>query len=178
MYFLFSHFQLDVFSFSVGKPPKVVTAMKDVTVTMPKKASLQCDISPGEPRATVRWFKDAKEVYPSRKYDMSYKVSLQHQNCFPYPSIWIHFFTSWQWNINANWTETELLGFPLQLEINYTKWWLIFYYQDKTATLDISSTDLTDTAKYRCEADNKVGRADTEAKLTVHGMYNYNLYFC
>ena len=53
-----------------------------------------------------------------------------------------------------------------------------FYYQDKTATLDISSTDLTDTAKYRCEADNKVGRADTEAKLTVHGMYNYNLYFC
>ena len=91
-YFLFNHFQLDEISFSVGKPPKVVTAMKDVTVTMPKKASLQCDISPGEPRATVRWFKDAKEVYPSRKYDMSYKVSLQHQNCFPYPSILIHFF--------------------------------------------------------------------------------------
>ena len=74
------------FVISVGKPPKVVTAMKDVKVTRPNKASLQCEISPGEPAAKVRWFKDAKEVYASRKYDMSYTV-IQFTNEYLIPEF-------------------------------------------------------------------------------------------
>ncbi len=46
---------------------------------------------------------------------------------------------------------------------------LLLLVQNKTAKLEISGTDLTDTATYRCEADNKVGRVETEGKLTVHG---------
>ena len=48
---------------------------------------------------------------------------------------------------------------------------LMYIQQGNTAKLEISSTDLTDTAKYRCEADNKVGRVETEGSLTVHGQF-------
>ena len=43
-------------------------------------------------------------------------------------------------------------------------------YEDTCATLTISPTELTDTATYRCEADNKVARVETDAMLTVMGM--------
>jgi len=47
-------------------------------------------------------------------------------------------------------------------------------YKDTTAQLEILQADLSDTSLYRCEADNKVGRVETEAKLTVQGIvYNY-----
>ena len=62
------------FCVAVGKPPRVVSSVKDVKVTMPARATLQCEISPGDPPAKLRWFKDAKEVYASRKYDMSYQA--------------------------------------------------------------------------------------------------------
>ncbi len=102
---------LDSFLFPVGKPPKVISSMKDVKVTVPNKATMKAEISPGEPRATIRWFKDAKEVYASRKYEMS--------------------------------------------------------YSGDTAKLDINPTELLDASVYRCEADNKVARVETEAKLIV-----------
>ena len=40
-------------------------------------------------------------------------------------------------------------------------------YEDSTATLTITDTNMTDNATYTCEADNKVGRVDTQADLLV-----------
>ncbi len=54
-----------------------MSSLKDVRVTMPERAVLTCEIAPGDPPAAVRWYKDAKEVYASRKYDMSYSVRLR-----------------------------------------------------------------------------------------------------
>ncbi len=44
-------------------------------------------------------------------------------------------------------------------------------YANKTASLSISQTELTDAAKYKCEASNKAGRVDTNARLYVQGGY-------
>ena len=47
--------------------------MSDVTVTAGNKTIMECDISPGNPKATFRWFKDAKEIYKSsHRYKMAY----------------------------------------------------------------------------------------------------------
>jgi len=89
--------------------------MKDNKVIAPKTVMLSCEVESGEPRATIRWYKDAKEVYQSKKYTMIYDGSI--------------------------------------------------------AKLEISPSELSDTAVYRCEADNKVGRVETEAVLTVQGLY-------
>ena len=91
--------------------------MKDVKVIAPKVATLTCEISSGEPRAKIRWFKDAKEVYQGRKYNMK--------------------------------------------------------FDGTTAKLEISPSELTDSALYRCEADNKVGRCESEANLTVQGLWMF-----
>lgn len=55
-----------------GKKPKILTDLKDVKVASPKPVKLKCEIEPGEPAAKVTWYKEAKEIYSSRKYDMSY----------------------------------------------------------------------------------------------------------
>jgi hypothetical protein len=98
----------------VGTKPKVVTALSDTKVTGGRDVTLRCEIRAGEPRASCRWFKDAKEIYGgSRKHTLA--------------------------------------------------------YTDDFATLTIHGAELADAATYRCEADNKVGRVDTQATLTVMG---------
>ena len=87
--------------------------MKDVKVIAPKAATFTCDISPGEPAAMVHWYKDGRELKPSRKYNVS--------------------------------------------------------YEGDHATLTINDTELVDGATYRCEAINRLGSVESEAKLTVHG---------
>jgi len=42
-------------------------------------------------------------------------------------------------------------------------------YKDNVAQLEILQADLSDSALYRVEADNKVGRVESEAKLFVQG---------
>lgn len=42
-------------------------------------------------------------------------------------------------------------------------------YKDNVAVLEVLQADLSDSALYRVEADNKVGRVDSEAKLLVQG---------
>jgi hypothetical protein len=39
-------------------------------VVSPEAAILDCDIQLGEPQAHVRWFKDGRELYESRKHAM------------------------------------------------------------------------------------------------------------
>ena len=89
------------------------TALKDLKIVAPKKATLTCEISPGDPPAKAAWFKEGKEIYQSKKYT--------------------------------------------------------FMYENSTATLILTDTELNDTGKYHCEAFNKVGRVETEAKIIVQG---------
>ena len=49
--------------FSVGSPPEVVEGLVDLTIIAPDKALLECKINPGDPKASLNWFKDAKEIY-------------------------------------------------------------------------------------------------------------------
>ena len=97
----------------MGTKPKVTAALKDAKVTAPKEVTLKAEISPGEPRAAIHWYKDAKEIYASRKHTMK--------------------------------------------------------YTENVAELTIHTTELNDSATYRCEADNKVGRVETQGTLTVMG---------
>ncbi|XP_023933258.1 titin isoform X1 [Lingula anatina] len=56
----------------VGTPPVLVEGMHDVTAVVPEEALLEADIAPGEPEAEIRWFKDGKQIAPSKKYEMNY----------------------------------------------------------------------------------------------------------
>ncbi len=51
-------------------------------------------------------------------------------------------------------------------------------YNEKThsACLTIHSTDYTDSARYRLEASNRMGRVETAAKLTINGKIEFYLF--
>ena len=106
---------------TVGEPPELVKPLEDKTVVLPEEASLQCTISPGDPPASVSWFKDDKEI--KGKDDR-----------------------------------------------------VVPTYKDSKATLTFKKVELKDTARYRVEASNKMGRVETECKLTVHSKWNHPLY--
>ena len=42
-------------------------------------------------------------------------------------------------------------------------------FRDNVATLILNNVELYDAGEYRCEADNKVSRVDTEADVSVNG---------
>ena len=46
---------------------------------------------------------------------------------------------------------------------------LIMSYLDDVASLVVKDVSLTDAGSYSCEAVNKIGRVQTDGKLTVHG---------
>ena len=52
--------------------PNVTAGLEDVKIIAPRSFSLECSITPGAPEAVIRWFKDAKEIYRSNKFTMSY----------------------------------------------------------------------------------------------------------
>jgi hypothetical protein len=47
-------------------------------------------------------------------------------------------------------------------------------YSKNHAALTVHDTETQDGGKYRCEADNRVGRVETGAKLIVSGNYRYH----
>jgi hypothetical protein len=44
--------------------------MSDVTVLAPEVATLECRVDIGTEEAEIRWSKEAREIHPSKKYDM------------------------------------------------------------------------------------------------------------
>ena len=76
-----------------------------------KDGTLKCDVDLGDPKANIHWYKENKEVYEGKHYQIT--------------------------------------------------------YSGKTASLTIKGTCATDSGWYRCEAENKLGRVQTECTLTV-----------
>jgi hypothetical protein len=56
----------------VGAAPEVVKELEDVEVKAPKPLTLECQITPGDPKAELHWFKDNKEIYDGKKHQISY----------------------------------------------------------------------------------------------------------
>ena len=56
-----------------GSAPELLEPLLDTEVVAGEDAHLECDIAPGEPTATIKWFKDDKEIYPNKKYTCHYK---------------------------------------------------------------------------------------------------------
>lgn len=57
----------------VGKPPEVVEGLQDVSVTSPATASFKCRISPGDPAATITWYRNGRHISPSQRFVYSYE---------------------------------------------------------------------------------------------------------
>jgi len=55
-----------------GEAPELVKPLTNTIIIMPKEVTLECEISEGSPTASVRWFKDNKEIYGSKKHLLSY----------------------------------------------------------------------------------------------------------
>ena len=103
--------RLYLLHFPAGTAPKILEPLTDRTIEASKETTLKCKISSGEPAAEIHWYKDNKELYHGKKYQLSYTKDV--------------------------------------------------------ATVQFRDTGVSDGGTYRCEAVNKLGRVDTEAKITV-----------
>lgn len=66
-------FESESQSSSLGNPPKLLADLEDVTIVAPEDLTLECNINRGDPVAKISWFKDAKEVYPGGRVEMSFE---------------------------------------------------------------------------------------------------------
>jgi len=94
-----------------GAAPKLLEDLTDATLLAPEKAVLSCRISAGDPAAEVHWYRDGKEIYKSKKYEMT--------------------------------------------------------RDGDVASLVLATTETTDSATYRCEAENKHGKVKTQCTVVV-----------
>ena len=58
---------------SAGEKPKILSPMKDVKALARSTGSMKCEIDGGQPTATITWYKEGRELYEGKKYNMSYK---------------------------------------------------------------------------------------------------------
>jgi len=65
---------LSIFFFYVkeGEAPELIEPLTDYEVTMPEEVTLECDFEPGNPPAAIHWYKDNKEIYASKKHQLSF----------------------------------------------------------------------------------------------------------
>jgi len=103
--------------FTAVAAPKLLEDLTDATFVAPEKAELSCRISAGDPAAEIHWYRDGKEIYKSKRYEMA--------------------------------------------------------RDGDKASLTIASTETTDSATYRCEAVNKLGKVKTDCTVAVHSMCSY-----
>jgi hypothetical protein len=57
---------------AVGEAPRLLSGVSDVTVIAPEVATLACSVKLGSRDADICWFKNAKQLYAGRKYEMLY----------------------------------------------------------------------------------------------------------
>jgi len=97
---------------SAGAAPKLLEDLNDATLLAAEKAVLSCRISAGDPAAEMHWYRDGKELFKNKRYELT--------------------------------------------------------RDGDTAALIIAAAETTDSATYRCEAVNKLGKVATECKILVH----------
>ncbi|ESO04852.1 hypothetical protein HELRODRAFT_191479 [Helobdella robusta] len=52
-----------------SEPPRLLSHMKDQVVTSPDIVTFECNVIPGSRDVQIKWYKDSREIRPSRKYD-------------------------------------------------------------------------------------------------------------
>jgi len=57
--------------FVAGAPPKLLEELADATWVAPEKAVLSCRISAGDPAAEMHWYRDGKEIFKNKRYEMT-----------------------------------------------------------------------------------------------------------
>jgi len=55
---------------AAGAAPKLNSELDDQTAVSPANVNLECKMNLGEPECDVRWFRDGKEIYKNKKYEM------------------------------------------------------------------------------------------------------------
>jgi len=55
-----------------GTAPKVIEPLADKSTKAQKETTLQCKIAGGEPTASIHWYKDNKELYEGKRYQLTY----------------------------------------------------------------------------------------------------------
>ena len=58
--------------FLAGAAPELREPLHDVTVIAGQQAKLKCQLSKGDPAASMRWLKDNRELPKNKKYTISY----------------------------------------------------------------------------------------------------------
>lgn len=64
---------MNIFPFSIlpAEPAQIIEKAKSVKVTEKDPVTLECTVA-GTPELQVKWFKDGKQLMPSRYYTMSF----------------------------------------------------------------------------------------------------------
>jgi len=52
-----------------------VTPLKDIKATAQSTATLTCELDLGEPKSSVKWYKESRELYEGKKHAMSYSAN-------------------------------------------------------------------------------------------------------
>lgn len=58
-------------SISAGTAPKLLEDLQDGVFVSPDPIKLACRVNLGEPTSEVHWFRENKEIYKTKKYEMS-----------------------------------------------------------------------------------------------------------
>lgn len=57
---------------SVGKAPEIEEDLEDILTNAEEEVTLECTILPGDPKAEIHWYKEAKEIYAGKRHKISY----------------------------------------------------------------------------------------------------------
>lgn len=56
---------------AAGFAPKLIEDLEGGTFVAPDNIELSCRVNLGEPTSGVHWFRENKEIYTSKRYEMS-----------------------------------------------------------------------------------------------------------
>uniref|UniRef100_A0A8C4S423 Ig-like domain-containing protein n=1 Tax=Erpetoichthys calabaricus TaxID=27687 RepID=A0A8C4S423_ERPCA len=181
-----------------AEPAEITEKFKAMSVTAGDPISLECTVV-GTPELKVRWFKDNKELFPSRQYKISFvnnvaslKIQSAHKDdmgeyCFEVgndigsstliPPSFIKKLADVQ----------QVLGSFVRMECKisgslpiHVDWYkdgsnvsgiskCHTAYHDNTVSLEIHDIEVDDGGTYTCKLANTAGTSDCSGILTVKG---------